>query len=493
MDRAARVQRPPPPDAAEGTERDAEELAPCRCGRSGDGGGDGAGDWESHRARIDDPGAVRTRTARRSTPNRTTLPRGVERFALMDLMHRLRGTTARAASRLGREPDVKTRWAKRARVLLYVAVTLLLCWELYISQVDDLPTTLTVVQVTAVLVLYGLARWPVVAAGLSLPLVVAEVVIGFHPFSLTIVASLLIAGVLIASRPRQIGYLYVLAVVVLLTAVEPTDVPLADLVTWLTIFLLPCVLGEAVRSMLKSVDRIQRTSMVQLARQRRDLARELHDTSIHDITSIIMALERAKLAGVEDPKVLEEIDHAIAIGRQSVVSMRGVLKILRTEDSSNRRGTENVPAAIAAAAPTVQRALDDARVSLERAGHSLQVHFEDHLEQPLPFSVRTALVRVIQECTANMVKYARPGAPCTVMIERTDVETRALFLNDAREGAEADSALSSGVGLIGVRERVEAVGGSLVVRHHDGRWIIQASIPTISSASEGQVERAAQH
>ncbi|PYF95627.1 hypothetical protein SAMN05216184_1275 [Georgenia satyanarayanai] len=121
------------------------------------------------------------------------------------------------------------------------------------------------------------------------------------------------------------------------------------------------------------------------------------------------------------------------------------------------------------------------------------MHVEDHVDLPLPFSVRTALVRVIQECTANMAKYARPGAPCTVMIERTDVETRALFLNDAREGAEADSALSSGVGLIGVRERVEAVGGSLVVRHHDGRWIIQASIPTISSMSEGQVERAAQH
>ncbi|WP_373681266.1 hypothetical protein [Georgenia satyanarayanai] len=66
-----------------------------------------------------------------------------------------------------------------------------------------------------------------------------------------------------------------------------------------------------------------------------------------------MALERAKLTGIQDPKVLEEIDHAIAIGRQSVVSMRGVLKILRTEDNSSdrRSGTENVPAAIAAAAP----------------------------------------------------------------------------------------------------------------------------------------------
>ncbi|MBD8061277.1 sensor histidine kinase [Oceanitalea stevensii] len=412
----------------------------------------------------------------------------------MDLRGRFSTATARAASRLGREPDTKRRWAARARVLLYVGVTCLLVWELYISEVDNLPTGLTVVQVAAIVILYGLGRWPVVAAALSIPLVMAELLIGVHPFSLTIVTSVVTTGVLIAVRPRPIGYVYVATVITILTTVQPTDLPLADVASWLVVFFVPCLLGEGVRFLSSSVDRIQRTSAAQLTRQRRDLARELHDTSIHDITSIIMALERAKLTGIQDPKVLEEIDHAIAIGRQSVVSMRGVLKILRAEDGSDRRsGTENVPAAIAAAAPTLQRALDDARASLERAGHSLQVHVEDHVDLPLPFSVRTALVRVIQECTANMAKYARPGAPCTVMIERTDVETRALFLNDAREGAEADSALSSGVGLIGVRERVEAVGGSLVVRHHDGRWIIQASIPTISSASEGQVERAAQH
>ncbi len=412
---------------------------------------------------------------------------------MMDVKGRLSTATERAASRLGREPDTKKRWAARARASLYVGVTGLLVWELYISEVDNLPTGLTIVQVAAILVLYGLGRWPVVAAALSIPLVMAELLLGVHPFSLTIVAAVVTAGVLIAVRPRPIGYVYVAAVITILTTLRPTELPLADVASWVTVFFFPCLLGEGVRFTVNSVDRIQRTSAAQLTRQRRDLARELHDTSIHDITSIIMALERAKLTGIQDPKVLEEIDHAIAIGRQSVVSMRGVLKILRTEDSSDRRpGTENVPAAIAAAAPTLQRALDDARASLERAGHTLQVHVEDHVDLPLPFSVRTALVRVIQECTANMVKYARPGAPCTVMIERTEIETRALFLNDAREGAEDDSALSSGVGLIGVRERVEAVGGSLVVRHHDGRWIIQASIPTISSVSEGQVERAAQ-
>ncbi|WP_324652137.1 sensor histidine kinase [Georgenia sp. H159] len=352
----------------------------------------------------------------------------------------------------------------------------------------------TFLRITAALVLFGVGRWPVITGAISLPLVITEFWIGIDPMSLMILVPLITAGVLVATRPRQLGYIYAFIIVIALTAMEQTEMPLADLATWLVVFLIPCIVGEAVRFMLSSVDRIRDASAAQLTRQRRDLARELHDTSIHDITAMIMALERAKLTGISDPKVVEEIDHAIATGRQSVVSMRGVLKILRTEDIDDvTRAADGMPAAIAAATPTVQRALEDARASLARTGHELRVHMEDQIDLPMPFSVRTALVRVIQECTANMAKYARPGQPCTVMVERTDTETRALFINESTDETGDDAALSSGVGLIGVRERVEAVGGQLAVRHHGGRWIIQASIPTIGSASEGQVERAAQH
>ncbi len=412
----------------------------------------------------------------------------------MEPLGRLRARTARTAARLSREPGSNTRWVQRARVALYLIATALVVWEAYLTTLQDLSVPETFLRITAALVLFGVGRWPVITGAISLPLVITEFWIGIDPMSLMILVPLITAGVLVATRPRQLGYIYAFIIVIALTAMEQTEMPLADLATWLVVFLIPCIVGEAVRFMLSSVDRIRDASAAQLTRQRRDLARELHDTSIHDITAMIMALERAKLTGISDPKVVEEIDHAIATGRQSVVSMRGVLKILRTEDIDDvTRAADGMPAAIAAATPTVQRALEDARASLARTGHELRVHMEDQIDLPMPFSVRTALVRVIQECTANMAKYARPGQPCTVMVERTDTETRALFINESTDETGDDAALSSGVGLIGVRERVEAVGGQLAVRHHGGRWIIQASIPTIGSASEGQVERAAQH
>ncbi|WP_168202685.1 sensor histidine kinase [Georgenia wutianyii] len=410
----------------------------------------------------------------------------------MELLHRLRTRTARAAVRLGGESGSQTRWAERARIVLYILALALLGWEVYLSHIQGLTPLQTVVRAAAVLTLVGMPRWPLASAAVSIPFLVVEMWVSVDPVSLMIVVPLLMTGLLVATQVRQFGYAYALLMVGALTSLQRTEQPLADLATWLTVFLIPCLLGEGVRFWRSSVEEIRLASQAQLGRQRRDLARELHDTSIHDITAMIMALERAKLVGLGTPKALEEIDHAIAAGRQSVVSMRGVLKILRSEDTLQTRTPDAIPTVLASTS-TVQRALEDARQTLGRMGHELRVHLEDQIDLPMPLSVRTALVRVIQECTANMVKYAEPGSPCTVMVERTDTETRALFINDVREGGRVDTALSSGVGLIGARERVEAVGGSLAVRHHDGRWIIQALIPTISSASEGQVERAAQH
>lgn len=417
----------------------------------------------------------------------------MQAFGVMEMMHRLRTRTARAAARLGGEPGSQTRWPERARIVLYLLAAALLAWEIYLSDVQELALPTMLVRVGAVLTLFGLFRWPVIATAVSLPLLLVEFSLGLDSMSMMIIVPMVIIGTIVATQPRILGYGYAFIMIAALTTLEASEMFIADLATWLVVFLVPCIIGEAIRFMRSSVEGIREASEAHLARQRRDLARELHDTSIHDITAMIMALERAKLSGLMDPKALEEIDHAIATGRQSVVSMRGVLKILRSAEPAGSRPTETVPAAITVTTPTVSRALEDARESLTRAGHELRVHIEDHIELPMPFSVRTALVRVIQECTANMVKYARRGSPCTVMVERTDSKTRALFINDVRDDARVDTALSSGVGLIGARERVEAVGGSLAVRHHDGRWIIQALIPTIASASEGQVERAAQH
>lgn len=384
-------------------------------------------------------------------------------------------------------PDSRTTWVRRARRVGFIGTTLLLLWEVRIIPVGDLPTASTLFRLAMVLLLYGVVRWPQAVALASLPILVGEYLAGFQELSATILVPMIVAAVLIATRPRYRGYLYVVTAIVLITAVQPTEQPLEDLVGWSVVYLIPCAFGEGARYALHSIERIRHASEAQLRQQRREVARELHDTSIHDITSLIMALERAKIRGIEDPVLLAEIDHATAMARQSVVSMRGVLNLLRADGArpGHSGGTDR-------STGTVRKALDDARDSLERAGHAARVLAEDDVEGALPYSVQVALVRVIQECVVNMVKYARPGTPCTIMVERTTTDTRALFINEFDAVRQPDAALSSGLGLTGIRERVAVVGGTLSVQQQDHRWMVRVAIPTIASTSEGQNNRALQ-
>ena len=406
------------------------------------------------------------------------------------------GAARRVPGWLAAVPSSLTTWGKRLRQAGFLGTTLLLAWEIRIIPLgEDLPGTSSFFRIAMVLLLYVLPRWPCAVALLSIPIVVGEYLTGIHHLSATVLIPMVIAATLIATRPRPLGYVYVVTSVALFTAVFTSDDPIADALSWSLVFLVPCVVGEGARYARTTIERIRHVSAAQLRHQRRVVARELHDTSIHDITALIMALERAKLRGIEDPELLAEIDHAAAMARQSVVSMRGVLNILRAEGEGRFSGTDPRWSEVSSTTHrtlTVSGALGDARQALERAGHVPQVHIEDGVEAALPSSVRLALVRVIQEAAVNMVKYAKPGTSCTLMVERTSSNTSALFINEYDGHRAPDSALSSGLGITGIRERVAVVGGTLTINSENGRWMMRLSIPTIATTSEGQANRALQ-
>lgn len=405
------------------------------------------------------------------------------------------GAARRVPAWLGAVPSSLTTWGKRLRQAGFLGTTLLLVWEIRIIPLADLSVFSHAFRLAMVLLLYALPRWPRTVALLSLPILGGEYLTGIHHLSTTVVVPMVIAAMLIATRPRLLGYLYVITAVALFTAMFASEDPLADALSWSLVFLAPCVVGEGGRYALNTIERIRHVSATQLRHQRRVVARELHDTSIHDITALIMALERAKLRGIEDPELLAEIDHAAAMARQSVVSMRGVLNILRAEGEGRLSTSDPRWPEVSASTDrtlTVSGALGDARQALERAGHAPQVHIEDGVEAALPSSVRLALVRVIQEAAVNMVKYAKPGTSCTLMVERTPSTTSALFINEYDGHRVPDSALSSGLGITGIRERVAVVGGTLNINSENDRWMMRVTIPTIATTSEGQANRALQ-
>lgn len=138
------------------------------------------------------------------------------------------------------------------------------------------------------------------------------------------------------------------------------------------------------------------------------------------------------------------------------------------------------------AAPTrpVQRLADlgDLRERLAVAGVELTLDVAP-AAQALPASIESAGYRIIQEALTNVIRHAGPTR-ATVRI--VCGETQVLLEVDDEGGAAPSSlhANGSGNGLRGMRERAEALGGTLVAGPRPaGGWRVTAALPLASEGS----------
>ncbi len=174
--------------------------------------------------------------------------------------------------------------------------------------------------------------------------------------------------------------------------------------------------------------------------ERRRLARELHDETGQALTSILLGLKQ--LEGAESPEAV----HAL---RELVVA---------TLQDVRRLAVELRP-----------KVLDDFGLvpALERLtqGFSEQTGIKVDLEasaiaERLPMEVETAIFRIVQEALTNVVKHAR-AQRVSVLVTRADGRIKAVIEDD---GTGFDPrAADGGIGLIGMRERIELLDGSLAV------------------------------
>jgi hypothetical protein len=90
--------------------------------------------------------------------------------------------------------------------------------------------------------------------------------------------------------------------------------------------------------------------------------------------------------------------------------------------------------------------------------------------------VARAAYRVVQEALTNVAKHA-PGAAVTVRVRSCDVQTEVSVFNAPPPAGPLPGAASGHVGLIGLRERVRLVGGTLRAGPRDGGFAVTATLP----------------
>ncbi|MEV4038589.1 sensor histidine kinase [Streptomyces umbrinus] len=222
--------------------------------------------------------------------------------------------------------------------------------------------------------------------------------------------------------------------------------------------------GEALRQAERRADEAERTRE-ETARRRADeerlhIARELHDSLTHQISVIKVQAEAAvHVARKRDEPVPEALLAIREASREATRELRATLEVLRNDGKTPPHGLDDVP-------DLVERA----RTSGLDATLTIEGHRHD-----VPAAVDRTAYRIVQESLTNIARHA---AAATASV-RIDYRPDALAVRVDDDGkARPDTAPVPGVGLLGMRERITALGGRLHAQpRSEGGFTVQAELP----------------
>ncbi|WP_327354325.1 sensor histidine kinase [Streptomyces sp. NBC_01304] len=232
-------------------------------------------------------------------------------------------------------------------------------------------------------------------------------------------------------------------------------------------FVLAWVLGDSIRTRRAYFAQLEERNTrleqereaqakVAVAAERARIARELHDVVAHNVSVMVVQADGAAYVMDNAPdqakKALETIS---GTGRQALAEMRRLLGVLRTGEP--REGGEYVPQ------PDVEQ-IDDLIEQVRSSGLTVDFKIEG-TARPLPSGVELTAYRIVQEALTNTRKHGGENAGASVRIVYFD-DGLGLLVEDDGKGAphelyEDGGADGRGHGLIGMRERVGMVGGTL--------------------------------
>ena len=220
------------------------------------------------------------------------------------------------------------------------------------------------------------------------------------------------------------------------------------------------------------------------AAERRRIAREVHDVVAHSLTVVLLNVTGARKALAAQPELAADaLDRAESVGRESLDGIRRVVGLLRDDDPPVSGGfggdgimpqptTDELPALVAQ-----QRA----------AGAVVDVEVDGDLAA-LDRLTGVAVVRVVQEALTNAQRHA-PGAPIDLRVRVGDRAVEIAVTNGpgARTGLDAPST-RRGLGLLGMRERIEGLGGLFTAGPDGTGWLVQAILPRPRTNGGGEAE-----
>lgn len=238
---------------------------------------------------------------------------------------------------------------------------------------------------------------------------------------------------------------------------------------WIGAIGLAAVVGVLIRALLSTIVELEAAqaelTVRAAAEERARIAREVHDVIAHSLTVTMLHLTAARLAvGRGDPGgATEALEEAERAGRRSLTDVRRTVGLLRTDDEADGPGT---------AAPTRLAAdVHELVAGYRSAGLAVDLQTTGDLDSLAP-QVGIAVYRTVQESLANAARHL-PGATSVVTLDVGEV----TFVQVCSRGGQPADQPGAGAGLLGMRERAEALGGRCDARPDGDGWLVEVELP----------------
>ncbi len=374
--------------------------------------------------------------------------------------------------------DVARRVASSEVLLDWLPVLVVAPILIIDAAISAVGKPLTVVSVLSAFVAclpLGLRRH--VSFPLLSPLVVAGVLLvlwQLHPANTVVIIPMVVLFQLALSGDRRRSLWMGLAIV---PCVVISVIPFASGFSHVTSIVVRnvalCLLAIAAGDLLRTrrvserrmVEAAEQRTLRQVGEERLLIAREIHDLVAHAMTAInVQAGVAAHLLERDPSQAYDALRDIKQTSGDALTELRSTLDVLRD------------PSQAAPLGPMASLAdIDELTGGLRTAG--VEVDVDVNVGDDVPAAVQSAGYRIVQEALTNVARHAA-ATSTRVRVKRAAGAVTIEVVDDGRAGAGGSNGVAIGNGLLGMRERATALGGTLEAAPDDaGGWRVWARLP----------------
>lgn len=372
----------------------------------------------------------------------------------------------RAAARL---PLVRWTWARRAAVfdVIVAAVTTGVEIGLLVDGWPGVTALSIVLTIVAGAMLTVRRRFPLLVLAGTGAVAAVLVALNAYPGGAPVIVAMYTVAEL---RERRLSLLVLLPTAVLLQVGSISSPPIAIGAWALGAYVqtrrrYTVALEERAAQLERERDQLNEIAAQQ---ERASIARELHDIVAHSVTVMLLGVRGARDVVRTAPEVAEDTLRGVEkTAEESIAELRRILAVLRS------------PGHIAALRPPPALAqLEELVTGYRTAGLPVQLRIHGPA-RALASGVELSVYRIVEEALTNVLKHARPTTVTVAL--RYHPSSVEVSIED--DGAPVQPVPGLGHGILGMRERVTALGGVFEARARaEGGFRVGARLPVEGAA-----------